>query len=439
MAGCVHSLKKRVASQIEALIFDDVLNDFGGLRVLNNAFKDREMHVQVPGDNVDLDKVQLDSSFQELKENQVEFLDKILDNFSDYTMLSPTNIEAKFDDTLTQLMMVKIYIERWYGVEIEGGKLSDSLYYESETADNVLEIANKFKRNPQLMDSNVTAKTYQSELSVYFQFQTVKELVESFVMKNAKTTDYDSWFKGYFGGSDIELKATIQQLKISTWDKISGKTSDLIYGNHLLPHLTMRNPKNMIIANCKGRIIYSTKHNFQNHEKEVLQALKDFDYYLNTMINTQYSEVNRNRIISNLNTVPIYDSEISDKNYNYFDEDNSLSNGFFKVLYQLTSIGYNWWEANAVANSKEVIFIQAILTNNYCGTLAHEYFHNTGGLIMNSGNIGSNWGYRSPWQKDLTGFRIVTDVFKNQKICKSFTGGGERGNGPYLWTEWSCC
>lgn len=391
----LESVKKRVADKIGIMSFDDILEDFGGRRVHVNAFKDSGMHVQVSENNVDLDKYQLDETFNEVKEKRVEFVEEIISNFSDYNNLSPEELENKLFETLNSLLMVRIYIERWYGIEINGSKLSDELYFNEKTADNVFEIAKKFNAKPEIMESNITGQTYRIELAKYFNYNTVKDVVESFIFEKAKTTDYDDWFKSYFGGIVIELKSSFKQLEVTTWEKICNNLSDELSSNHLLPILSMKNPENMIIANVQGLIIYTTKHNFENYEKKVLEALENFDYYLETLIKTQSSEIERNRIINELRTIPVFDSELDDDmQFDYFNEKNSLSNGFYKTIHHLGPIKYQAWVANAYADKKSINFVSGLLDSNWGGTLAHEYFHNVGALVMNS-NLSSNWGYRN--------------------------------------------
>lgn len=390
---------------INQLNFDDVLSAFGG-RVSAGKLN-QQAHVPVPEDKESVDRYQLDKSFQIFKKNSSTYVMDLLNNFSEYNTISSDQVVGDVKKDLDSLIIIKVYLDRWYGIEINEHSLSDKMYFKQKSNKDILEIAQKIKQNPKFLMSDSTGLRYRETLQPYYGFSNVSELVEGFINEETQSTDYDSWFHGYFKGTIYEISSKFNNLNISTWDKVKNNlnrtpsTNESKSGtdNLLLPLLTVEHSDGLVLGNAPGIIIYSSKKQYGTMVDNVMnQTLENFKNYFETIFFT-HSEVQRNDMLQKIKTIPVYDSDLYEyevngevnRKFNYLDESNILSHEFYLAIGYTANIASG---SNAFASPQGISFAYAQINNGSGGTLAHEYNHSISHILLRTKQDGQRYGYR---------------------------------------------
>lgn len=407
-----------VSEIIGALEFDDVLENFGGRQVLAHVLSGRN-HVSVPADEDSIDRFQLDASFENLKKRSESFVEQLLLQYPEFHDAQEEVVIAYILENLESFLLVKTYFDRWYSIEIDGQVLSEQMYFGFETTETILEIANRIKSSGDFLQSNLTGQTFRRYLSDFFEENTLVELVENFIFENTNSRDFDAWFEGFFEGEILTIESRYEELNLPVWEKLSNNlnrtlsTAETKHGtdNFLLPLITMERTYNMIIASAPGIIIYSSKNTYGDNYREMMRkGITNFTHHIEMMLDTH---TDRDRILQQLRTIPVLDSErvASNRMFDYTDTNNHLSNGFFKPL-QLTDQLHKG--VNGFAGFQGITMALATV-GEYPGTLAHEFNHSTGYIFMN-GSRSSRFGFWTSAHIETIASRIHNNWYEHEGL-----------------------
>ncbi|MDN3185246.1 BspA family leucine-rich repeat surface protein [Enterococcus faecalis] len=385
----VESVKEELLNEMNQIAIDDLLQSVGGRKELSHVLT-AKYHVELPSDKDSIDSYQLDESYEALKTNSEAFLAKLLTRYPDS--------EEEIKNNLMAILLVKTYINKWYDINVGETNVSEEVFNSLPNVEAIISIAESFKKKPDYLSSNLTGQTYREVLSPYFSSTNVGELIESYIQKYVGTTDYVQWFSNYFDGLIIEPSTTEKQYPMlykNIWENVKYNANSKSLkskggDNYFLPLLSLEHTENMVLINMPTLIAYSTTKLYENPETELLQIANNFEYYLNTLLNTQTKE-NKEKMIENLKnrTIAVMDNDRveKDKKFDYTNPTNHLSRFYYRVQFT-DSLSL---DANANANPHQIKFGVGDLTTHLGGTLAHEYAHSVSKEILDGKSV---FGFR---------------------------------------------
>ena len=212
--------------------------------------------------NITYDKVQLKESLMQIQAQAEQFAIRFVQAF-------PTINSENFSKNKNQYLSVAAYIHRWFNVysEKSHSNLWELMYFDgnslfdSNTNEWTLDDLTQFsdllsqdqkQRYPNYLTVGIVAgKQIDSQfvfllsksLTMYNNGNSLsyQSIIEAFLRKYESTTDYNSWFTNYFGGSIYIDNSVPEKYRVSVWDKLGNRPNLLPY------YLTVNNPQNLIL------------------------------------------------------------------------------------------------------------------------------------------------------------------------------------------------
>lgn len=257
---------------IDHLTFDDVLQVVGGRA--EGTVKDRTF-----------DKLQLDESFETIKKNKEDFVTRFIQAF-------PEVSSEEIEDKVRDILFSASYFYRWYNVKIGNVNLWNVMMFDHHelTKDNInsfqillgwtedLKKSSNGKLNSESIKIQETFRN--NKVFVNLEDKRYQGLIEWFIRKEGKTTDYTTWFRNYFNGKIYKDIKMASQYDVGTWNK--KVLNDLPF------LLTLQPNSDFVIGELRKETLYTTQLSYDYDVKTVIGDVSaTIDNYLNVLARTK--------------------------------------------------------------------------------------------------------------------------------------------------------
>lgn len=296
--GIQEIIKRTAYEDMMKLYYDDPADMYNDLSAENIYYWSIDKtHNTDP--NFQYDQVQLKESYETIQQEAEQFAKHFVKAF-------PEVSQSGFEENKDAYLSTATYLHRWYTIRSEKSNqnLWEILYFKGNElfddgisewhADSLIQLSEKMtgtasqNYGEQLclgiihgkkIDSQFVTMTAK-ELNLYRNGQSVtyQTIIQAFVKKYEQTTDYDQWFKGYFGGLIYSDTSVPEEYQVSTWDKMN---------TVLLPYyLTVNNPQKLVLFNTMKYLVLTDAYNNPNYQTGLANASMIFNQYFQLFLRT---------------------------------------------------------------------------------------------------------------------------------------------------------
>ncbi|MDB1688386.1 bacterial Ig-like domain-containing protein, partial [Enterococcus casseliflavus] len=337
------------------------------------------------------DKVQLEDSFKVIQKEAEQFAIHFITAFPDIT-------GANFDNNKAAYLSVAAYLHRWFNIRSETSQINlwEILYFKGNelfedgikwNLDSIIGLSKslqgtenqerpKYQTLGILSGQRIDSQFVMTAVAKFKEFRNNKSIsyrsvLEAFLKKYEKTSNYDSWFINYFGGSIYIDNSVPEKYQLSTWDKLP---------DQLMPYyLTVNNPQKLVLFNTMKYLVISDSYNNPDYNQGLAFASMTFTQYFQTLARTMDEG---DKKVDSFNESIVFDNGLNKNGKAGFtDSENALDNGIYSPAGYLVPLSIR--EVNAICNLGHSAYPMGnIIYGNAANisylaqyTMAHELTH----------------------------------------------------------------
>lgn len=333
---------------------------------------------------------------ENVKDKISDIIVEILENEDKYNLYLDNEIlkdkirsELLSNKQLEKLLYTYNYFEKWYKIDIGGIRISDLLYFNSDSRVNPVYDIKKLTEKMLSVDENSrktekTADFYDNAIKL----QTNKSLQDFFeyLMKIEGIEDPDQWFADNFKGilEEVPVAGKESEINYRAWTLLNKRNE------HLLPILTAPQEE-MYIISIPSQVIIGSMNKYRQYVEGSIEEMKSLIESYSKMINNFYSVsssfiANSTDILNS--TVHIqYDSRIDFPNKGTQNK-GTTQDPVIKWVYEAVNRFCDDNYTAAYANGTDVYWVvDTALGGNYnFAVFSHETAHNQDGYYFYEGH-----------------------------------------------------